>query len=57
MSKNIDDTFDDSETVKSFRFWTYRLNKPFTPKFSPYKTLSKFEPINFSQSGSSSVRH
>jgi hypothetical protein len=35
MSKNIDDIFDDTETMKSVRFWTFWLNcdKPSTPKY------------------------
>jgi hypothetical protein len=39
MRKNIDDFFDDAETVKPIRFRTSWLKKPKTPKYIPYKTL------------------
>jgi hypothetical protein len=57
MRKNIDDFFDDAETVKSFRFRTFWLKYPPPAKYSPYKTLSKFELAHFFVPGLSSVRH
>jgi hypothetical protein len=41
MRKNIDDFFDDTETVKSLRYRSFWLKKPSASKDSPYKTLSK----------------
>jgi hypothetical protein len=57
MSKNIDDFFDDTETVKSFIFRTFLFMKPSALKYSPYKTLSKFELTQFLAFGLPSVRH
>jgi hypothetical protein len=57
MSKNIDDFFDDTETGKSFRFRTFWLKKRSAPKYSPNKTLPKFELAHFFVSVLSSVRH
>jgi hypothetical protein len=39
--------FSDAETVKSFRFQTFWQKKPSTPKYNPFKTLSKFELAQF----------
>jgi hypothetical protein len=57
MRENIDDFFDDAETVKSFKFRTFCLKQPSAPKYSPYKTLSKFELAHFFVPGLSLVRH
>jgi hypothetical protein len=60
MGKNVDDFFDDTESVKSFRFRTFWFNKKkqkhSTPKYSPYKILSKFELEHFFVFELSSVR-
>jgi hypothetical protein len=59
--KYIDAFFDVTETVKSFRFRTFWLKKSSAPKYSSYKTLSKFELAQFFGfffvSGLNSVRH
>jgi hypothetical protein len=57
ISKNIDDLFDFAESMKSLGFRTFWLKKPSAPKYSPYKTLSKFELAHFSVLGLHSVRH
>jgi hypothetical protein len=55
-NKNVDDFFDDAEILKSIRFRTFCLKKHSDQKYSPYKTLSKFELAQF-VFGWSSVRH
>jgi hypothetical protein len=57
MSKNVDDFFDDTKTMKSFRFRTFWLTKPSTPKYSSLKTFQNLNRHIFVVSELNSVRH
>jgi hypothetical protein len=58
MIENIDDFFEDTETVKSLRFFLFFwLKKPSAQKYRPYKTFAKFELAYHFASGLRSVKH